>query len=63
MLKLSTIRRDGSIEVLSRNLAVKVLIEKSACIEPGAAQRTLEEVNCNDLNTATLIEPGVSGAS
>jgi hypothetical protein len=33
MLKLTTIRRQGTITVLGRNLAVRVLIEKTARIE------------------------------
>ena len=33
MLKLTTIRRQGTIAVLGRNLAVRVLIEKTARIE------------------------------
>ena len=33
MLKLITIRRQGTIEVLGRNLAVRVLMEKTARLE------------------------------
>jgi len=33
MLKLRTIRRQGTIAVLGRNLAVRVLIEKTAKVE------------------------------
>lgn len=33
MLKLTTIRRQGTIAVLGRNLAVRVLIEKTVRIE------------------------------
>ena len=33
MLKLITIRRQGTIAVLGRNLAVRVLIEKTARVE------------------------------
>jgi hypothetical protein len=33
MLKLRTIRRQGTIAVLGRNLAVRVLIEKTARVE------------------------------
>jgi hypothetical protein len=63
MLKLVTIRRDGSLEVLGHNLAVKVLIEKSARVELGFGQRTGEDVDRADLGIAHQQAQSLSGRS
>jgi hypothetical protein len=50
MLKLRTIRRQGTIAVLGRNLAVRVLIEKTARVESRDA--TVSDVDPEGSRTA-----------
>ena len=49
MLKLITIRRQGTIAVLGRNLAVRVLMEKTARLE----SRDTTMIDADDEGTAT----------
>ena len=55
MLKLRTIRRQGTIAVLGRNLAVRVLIEKTARVESRDA--TVDDVD----HEGSLTDAGGAG--
>jgi hypothetical protein len=55
LLKLITIRRQGTIAVLGRNLAVRVLMEKTARLE--SQDTTLNDVDHEDTATENQVAP------
>ena len=55
MLKLITIRRQGTIAVLGRNLAVRVLMEKTARLE--SRDTTINDVGHEGTATENQVAP------
>lgn len=55
MLKLITIRRQGTIAVLGRNLAVRVLMEKTARLE--SRDTTINDVDHEGTATENQVAP------
>ena len=55
MPKLITIRRQGTIAVLGRNLAVKVLMEKTARLE--SRDTTMNDVDPEGTTTENQVAP------
>jgi hypothetical protein len=55
LLKLITIRRQGTIAVLGRNLAVRVLMEKTARLE--SQDTTMNDVDHEGIATENQVAP------
>jgi hypothetical protein len=60
MLKLITIRRQGTIAVLGRNLAVRVLMEKTARLE--SRDTTINDVDVKGSAPENRVRPKMLGA-
>jgi hypothetical protein len=60
MIKLITIRRQGTIAVLGRNLAVRVLMEKTARLE--SPDTTINDVEVKGTAPENQVRPKMLGA-